>query len=653
MFKQTGYVRVAAAVPETVVADVEQNTENIKSVLRYVSSCRPDVIIFPELCLTSYTCGDLFGHRSLHDNVESGLLSLLDETANDDTVIVVGAPLRVKSQLFNCAVVVQSGKILGAVPKSFLPNYNEYYEKRWFSPASSADANHIEACGQSVPFGADIVFQPQAEAEGFTFAVELCEDLWAPIPPSTNYALGGANILLNISASNDLVGKSSYRRELVKHQSGRCLSAYAYCSAGVGESTTDMVFGGQCIIAENDSVLAESDRFRRDSHYTVADIDTQLLTHERCQYTTFHDAVDRINRDSATGTSSLRDVRFQARIESSELPAEIYRGVDALPFVPSQASQRTERCREVFSIQSTGLAARMKHTGLNDLVIGLSGGLDSTHALLVAVEACNLLGVDHSKIHAITMPGFGTSDRTLDNVKSLCAKLGVELETIDIKNICEQHFHDIGHDGQNHDVTYENVQARERTRILMDKANMLNGLVVGTGDLSELALGWCTYNGDHMSMYSVNTGVPKTLITFLVEYVAELWDDEETESILNSILETPVTPELIPPDSQGRITQRTEEAIGPYELHDFFLYHFIRHGFTARKTLFLACLAFGESYNEDTIKKWLHVFIRRFFSNQFKRSCLPDGPKVGTIALSPRGDWRMPSDAVSKGFVDE
>lgn len=648
MYTELGFVRIVTAVPETVVADVDHNVDSILALTDRLKHLKPDLVLFPELSLTAYTCADLFSHQSLLENAEKGLRKIIEQTSDSKSVYVVGTPLRQSSLLFNCAVAIQNGKVLGAVPKSVLPNYKEYYEKRWFAPAAAATDDKIKINDKYVPFGTDVIFLAE-EDPAFSFAVELCEDLWTPVPASTRSALAGANILLNTSASNELVGKADYRRELVKQQSGRCLAAYAYCSAGVGESTTDLVFGGHCLIAENDKILEESQRYQHGEHYITADIDVNFLNHERSRYTTFRDAVEKTAAGNEGNKNDIRTVAFSAAARTGK-PENLYRPLAALPFVPADPERRTERCQEVFAIQSNGLAKRMKHTGIYDLVIGLSGGLDSTHALLAAVEACNLLAVEHSHIHAITMPGFGTSDRTLNNVKKLCETLAVNLETIDIRKSCQEMYHDIGHDGETADVTFENVQARTRTAILMNKANLLGALVAGTGDLSELALGWCTYNGDHMSMYNVNCGVPKTLITFLVEHVAGEWADSKTAAILRDIVETPISPELVPPDKQGEISQRTEEDLGPYELHDFFLYNFVRNGFTAAKCQYLASQAFGETYDEEEIAKWLDLFISRFFTNQFKRSCLPDGPKVGTMALSPRGDWRMPSDASYKGF---
>jgi NAD+ synthase (glutamine-hydrolysing) len=633
---ELGYVRVLAMSPRVRVADVATNTRAIIDSFGECERAGADIVLFPELSLTGYTCGDLFQQETLLGAAVGGLDKIVAASERFSFAVVVGLPLRVQGQLFNCAAVVHCGMVLGVVPKSVLPNYKEYYEQRWFSPASHSRTDEVVLNGAPVPFGNDLVFSA-INAPDFCFGVEICEDLWAPVPPSTRLALGGATVLLNISASDELVGKAAYRRDLVTQQSGRCLAAYAYCSSGVHESTTDLVFGGHCLMAENGVLLAESERFGRDSHSLVADVDIQFLMHERTQNNTF-------NSQECEPEGNLRRILFEADV-AKDCKQKIERTVAPLPFVPSDLAQRHERCREIFAIQSSGLATRLENSGIEHAVIGLSGGLDSTLALLVTVEAFERLGLPHQNIHGVTMPGFGTSERTLNNVNALCEAMGVSLETVDIRAACEQHLTDIGHGGDVHDVTYENVQARERTQILMDKANLVGGLVVGTGDLSELALGWCTYNADHMSMYGVNCGVPKTLVAFLIEYVAESWDNARAATVLRDVLETPISPELLPADAAGEIAQKTEEIIGPYELHDFFLYHLIRRGCGPVKVVRLAEAAFDDRYSRSEIKKWMRGFITRFFRHQFKRSCMPDGPKVGTIALSPRGDWRMPSDA--------
>lgn len=639
MIARFGYVRVGTAVPAVRAAAVRENVASMLGLARAADADGCDVVVFPELCISGYTCADLFAQRRLTDAALTGLLRFAAETGALTPLWVVGLPLPVDGRLFNVAAVVHRGEVLGLVPKTFIPGSHEYYETRWFASESARVRGRVELPGGSVPFGADLVFRPDTPSD-LRLGIELCEDLWAPVPPSSNLALAGATLLVNPSASNDLVGKSDYRLELVRQQSARCMAAYAYCSAGVGESTTDTVFGGDCILAENGTLLGRGARFQRAPHLTVADMDMEFLWHERLCSTTFAQAVQ--HRGDG-GRGDVREVLFASPMEVRG--RTLRRPVAAQPFIPADPRIRHDRCQEILAIQSTGLATRLHHAGVKDIVIGLSGGLDSTLALLVCIEACERLGLPTAGIHAVTMPGFGTTGRTRGNVENLCAHLGIPLETIPIGDSCRQHFADIGHDGATADVVYENVQARERTQILMDRANMLGALVVGTGDLSELALGWCTYNGDHMSMYGVNAGVPKTLVSYLVRYYAEDKADPATAAVLRDILATPISPELLPPDATGQIAQKTEAVVGPYELHDFFLYHAIRCGFAPEKVLMLAGCAFGDAYSAATLRHWLTVFLRRFFAQQFKRSCLPDGPKVGTIALSPRGDWRMPSDA--------
>jgi len=550
--------------------------------------------------------------------------------------------VRAGNQLFNAAVVCCRGHLLGAVPKTYPPNYREFYEQRWFAPGSAAPGS-VWLTGVDIPFTPRLLFKAEGQPR-FAFGVELCEDLWAPVPPSSEMALAGALLIANLSASNELVGKSAYRRQLILQQSGRCLAGYAYCSAGPGESTTDTVFGGHCLIAENGALLAESRRFERGGHLITADLDLAFLEHERQQNMTFGQAMR-----ERTGHLEVAEIAFPVRCGT--MPAPLRRTVAPHPFVPAVPAERDERCAEIFAIQSTGLATRLQHSHTDHAVIGLSGGLDSTLALLVTVEAFTRLGLPRENIHALTMPGFGTSARTLRNVKALCRHLGVKLATVDIKAACRQHLADLDHDGRTGDVAFENVQARERTQLLMDKANMLRALVVGTGDLSELALGWCTYNGDHMSMYGVNAGVPKTLVRYLVQWVAEHRIEAEAKATLNDILATPISPELLPPDADGEISQKTEHLIGPYELHDFFLFELVRRGSAPAKIRRLAEQAFAGQYPPAEIRRWLKFFITRFFSQQFKRSCLPDGPKVGTLSLSPRSDWRMPSDASPEAWL--
>jgi len=639
MITEFGYVRVATAAPLVRAGAVTANVESMIALAREAADRQCDIVLYPELCVTGYTCADLFQQSALLQAAEAGLATFLEAVADTPCVHVVGATAARNGRLFNCAVAVQSGRILGVVPKTFIPGHKEYYEQRWFAAADPSLSGEVRLCGTDAPFGADLLFR-ERRRPGVCFGVEICEDLWAAIPPSSRLALAGAVLLLNPSASNELVGKAGYRRQLVRQQSARCLAAYAYCSAGVGESTTDLVFGGHCLVAENGVVLAEGERFQRTAALTVADVDVDFLEHERLHNMTFAKAAA---RELADAGRAYREVLFETSERTPDGALE--RPVDPHPFIPADDSGRRERCREILAIQSSGLATRLQHTGIKDVVIGLSGGLDSTLALLVTREAFARLGLEASGIHCLTMPGFGTSARTRSNVEALCRALNVPLATVDVNASCQQHLKEIGHDGETADVAYENAQARERTQVLMDKANMLHALVVGTGDLSELALGWCTYNGDHMSMYGVNAGVPKTLVRHLIEYFAHVKADAEAAGILKDILATPISPELLPPDKQGRITQETEAVIGPYELHDFFLYQTVRCGFAPPKVLFLAETAFRDRYAPAELKKWLRLFYERFFRQQFKRSCMPDGPKVGTIALSPRGDWRMPSDA--------
>lgn len=631
MNREFGYLRVVTAVPPVTVGHVSENVSALLALAAESAAARADVVVFPELCLTGYTCADLFHQDVLLTAAEAGLARFAEESADFDPLFFVGVPVRAGARLLNCAAAVQKGEILGLVPKTYLPNYGEFYERRWFESGQTLKEMTSRLAGRDIPIGRDLLFVNDAAAIG----VELCEDLWAPIPPSTALALAGAEVLVNLSASNDLVGKSHYRRGLVKQQSATTMSAYVYCSAGGGESTTDVVYGGHRLIAENGQSLVDDRSFSFAPEMSVADVDIHFLRHERLHNRTFFAA-------ESAAPLATRAIRYQVRGETGD---DILRSPHPLPFVPSHETDRHSVCDEIFAIQSLGLATRLRHTGLKNVVIGLSGGLDSTLALLVCVSAFERLGLPHSGIHGVTMPGFGTTDRTLGNVKKMCDQLGISLKQIDITGVCQQHFKNLGHPGDRHDVTFENVQARERTQILMNTANMVGGLVVGTGDLSEMALGWCTYNGDHMSMYAVNIGVPKTLVAFLVEHVAGTRDETGLRETLHDVLATPISPELLPPDERGLIAQKTEDVVGPYELHDFFLYYLIRRACPPRKVITLAQLAFDNTYEAAVIKKWLRMFIRRFFSQQFKRSCVPDGPKVGTIALSPRGDWRMPSDA--------
>ncbi|GAB1415862.1 NAD(+) synthase [Paludibacter sp.] len=623
-----GFVKVAAAIPSLKVADCRFNVESIIELIEKAEKEEVEIICFPELSLTGYTCGDLFFQLQLQKNAENALNDLVASSFSKKIAIIAGLPLRVQNQLFNVGVVIQSGKILGAVPKSYLPNSNEFSEKRWFTSGLDAKITEVQINGLTVPFGVNQLFT----YEDCTFAIEVCKDLWVANPPSTQHTLNGADIIFNLSASDELIGKRKYLLQLIEQQSGRTYSGYVYSSAGYGESSTDLVFAGNAIIAENGRILNLSERFLLDPQIIISEIDVEKLKSEKLK-----------NLSINSGCSNT--IYTTIKCESSNKPFEnLARQINKHPFVP-QGSSKEETLHEIISLQSLALAKRWQHTKAENLVIGISGGLDSTLALLVCVNASDKLQYDRKKIIGITMPGFGTTNRTYQNSVKLMESLGVTSKEISIKDACLQHFKDIGHDANIHDVTYENVQARERTQILMDYANKHNGIVVGTGDLSEAALGWSTYNGDHMSMYNVNCGVPKTLVRHLVDWVSRN-TDSDAGAILQDILATPVSPELLPTDSDGNITQKTENIVGPYELHDFFLYYFVRFGFTPDKIFFLAQQAFKSDYADKTIAKWLRVFLKRFFSQQFKRSCVPDGPKIGTVSLSPRGDWKMPSDTV-------
>jgi len=636
-----GFIRTGAAVPMLKVGDCRYNSDQIIGLIGRAEKEGVHILVFPELSITGYTCGDLFHQEVLLEDARTQLGRILNATKKTGVVALLGMPLGIDNQLFNCAVAIQRGRILGVVPKTFVPNYNEFYEQRWFASGKNAVNNTVFLCGQEVPFGSDLLFEDAGE--NICFGVEVCEDLWVPVPPSAYQAMAGALLIFNLSASNEVIGKYEYRKELVRQQSAKCLAGYVYTSSGVNESTTDVVFGGHAMICEDGTLLNESKRFENDEQLIISDIDCQKLMNDRRKNTSFME----LWKESG---KSFRKVK----VELPEYKTEgLMRYVAPHPFVPSNEKSRDERCSEIFSIQTAALQKRIKHTGLNHAVIGISGGLDSTLALLVTAKAIDNLGIPRKNIIAVTMPGFGTTDVTYTNAMELMKSMNVDIREINIKDACIQHFKDIGHDPAVHDVTYENVQARERTQILMDIANKEGGLVIGTGDLSELALGWCTYNGDHMSMYSVNCSIPKTLVRYLVRWVADNVADERSGNVLIKILETPISPELLPPDEKGNIRQKTEDIIGPYELHDFFMYHMLRYGATPKKIAFLAEKAFEGQYSKDTIKKWLTVFIKRFFSQQFKRSCLPDGPKVGTISLSPRGDWRMPSDAVANSWLSE
>ena len=634
-----GYVKVAAAVPRVHVADCKFNAGQIEKEIIIADGKGVQIITFPELCITGYTCGDLFAQQLLLEEAELGLMQILNSTRQLDIISIVGMPVVCEGHLLNAAVVIQKGRVLGVVPKTYLPNYKEFYEMRWFVSASDVPAQTIRLCGQVAPLGTNLLF----ETSDTTFGIEICEDVWAAVPPSSSLALQGAEIIFNLSADNESIGKHAYLRSLLSQQSARCLAGYVFSSCGFGESTTDVVFAGNGLIYENGTLLAASERFSLEEQLVVSEIDVEFLRTERRVNTTFAACRRRVAPEVAVRVST-------ELVNSREL--NLTRTYDPHPFVP-QGPTLDERCEEIFSIQVAGLAQRLTHTKAKSAVVGISGGLDSTLALLVCVKTYDKLGWPRKGIVGVTMPGFGTTDRTYTNAVDLMTSLGVTVREISIRKACLQHFEDIGHDAAVHDVVYENSQARERTQILMDIANQTGGLVIGTGDLSELALGWATYNGDHMSMYGVNASVPKTLVKHLVKWVAENGMDETSRRTLLDIVDTPISPELIPADENGNISQITEDLVGPYELHDFFLYHFLRGGFRPSKIFYLAARTFKGVYDEDTIKKWLHTFLRRFFNQQFKRSCLPDGPKVGSVSLSPRGDWRMPSDASSEAWLRE
>lgn len=635
-----GFVKVAAAVPRVKIADCKYNAGQLESLIAIADGKGVQIITFPEMCITAYTCGDLFGQQLLLEEAEMGLMQILNNTRQLDIISILGMPIAVNSTVINAAVVIQKGKILGVVPKTYLPNYKEFYEQRWFTSALQVAEDNVRLCGQIVPMGTNLLF----ETSDTTFGIEICEDLWSTIPPSSTLALQGAEILFNLSADNEGIGKHGYLRSLISQQSARCIAGYVFSSCGFGESTTDVVFAGNGLIYENGSELAHNKRFSLKEQLVISEIDVERLRAERRINTTFA-------ASKGTVPSDKKPLRITTEfVNSKEL--NLTRTFDMHPFVP-QGETLNERCEEVFSIQVAGLAQRLVHTGAKTAVIGISGGLDSTLALLVCVRTFDKLELPRKNIIGVTMPGFGTTDRTYHNALSLMKSLGITIREISIKEACIQHFKDINHDINIHDVTYENSQARERTQILMDIANQTWGMVIGTGDLSELALGWATYNGDHMSMYGVNGSVPKTLVKYLVKWVAENDIDEESRITLLDIVETPISPELIPADENGEIQQKTEDLVGPYELHDFFLYYFMRFGFRPSKIYYLANIAFKDIYDEETIKKWLSTFFRRFFNQQFKRSCLPDGPKVGSISISPRGDWRMPSDASSATWLKE
>lgn len=629
-----GFFRAAAATLELKVANPSFNKEKIKEAIDEALKNGAKLLVTPELSVTGYTCADLFFNNALLDSAESALSDIVSYTASKNIAVLVGMPVRFYNSLYNCAVLINNGRIDGVVPKQHIANYNEFYEKRWFASGAQFDkCQTVNLCGFETKIGSQLF----ELSDGVVLGVELCEDLWVPSPPSSQLSCCGANIIANLSASDEYVSKAEYRKQLVLNQSARCICSYIYAGASVLESTTDLVFSGALLAAENGALLSEGERFVRSSNIIYADIDIEKLNALRMGNMSFENAP----------FGSVEMVKSPVLNEDNDLK---YRFVDPNPFVPADDEKRRERCREIFSIQASGLAKRIEHVGSSGVVVGISGGLDSTLALLVCAEAMRITGGKNSDIMGITMPGFGTTDRTYNNAIELMKRLGVTIKEISIKDACVQHFKDIEHDPDNRDITYENTQARERTQVLFDMANKHGKLLVGTGDLSELAMGWCTYNGDHMSMYGVNASVPKTLVRYLVEYVMTV-SDEKTASVLEDILDTPVSPELLPPDENGNIAQKTEDNIGPYELHDFFLYNFVRFGFKKDKLIALAVKAFNGKYDKETVEKWANLFMKRFFISQFKRSCIPDSPKVGSVSLSPRGDWRMPSDASFTDFI--
>ena len=631
-----GFVKVAAASIQVSVADTEFNKISICNAIDEAVKNGAKIVVLPELCLTGYTCSDLFLQEKLINSAKEKLFEIADCTKAADALIFVGLPLIVNDKLYNCAAAINRGNILGIVPKVRIPNYSEFYELRHFNKGNDVPFDIELKDNVVVPFGTNIIFECDKYSK-LKVAAEICEDVWAPNPPSNSHGLNGATVIVNLSASDETTGKDIYRRNLINGQSARMLCGYVYANAGEGESTTDLVFGGHSIISENGLILAEAKRFENQIIY--GDIDVEKLIMERVRMTTF---------EGSFTNDSYRKVKFKIDIKETSVD----RKFDPAPFVPSNVEDRTRRCEEILSIQSMGLKKRLKHTGCKNAVVGISGGLDSTLALLVTVRAFDMLGLERENIIAVTMPCFGTTDRTYNNAVLLIKGLNATFKEVDIKEAVTLHFKDIEQDINKHDVTYENSQARERTQVLMDIANKYNGMVIGTGDMSELALGWATYNGDHMSMYGVNASVPKTLVRHLVRYYADTCGDKKLTEILLDILDTPVSPELLPPQD-GKISQKTEDIVGPYELHDFFLYYILRFGFEPSKVFRIAKNAFEGIYTDEVILKWLKTFYRRFFSQQFKRSCLPDGPKVGSVAVSPRGDLRMPSDASAKIWLDD
>lgn len=631
MLKNHGFVRVGAVVPTLKVGNIDFNVDEIIKQIKHAQENKISIVTFPELSITGYTCSDLFHQDALINGSIDGLKKILEQSKNLDIISIIGMPIVVDNQLFNTAVVINKGIILGVVPKTHIPNYGEFYEKRWFASSQNAISEEIELLNQKVLFGTNILFQDRFDKD-ICFGIEICEDLWSLYPPSTDHSVAGATMIFNLSASNEIVGKYEYRKNLIKLTSAKTITAYIYASSGSFESTTDVVFSGFSMITEAGNILEENKRFQFESNLIASDIDVKKIMNNRLTNMSY---MGKFKKDN------YRRVFFNIINNNDKLIRKYNRN----PFVPSNENKVNERCNEILNIQSCGLAKRLKHTNINKTVIGISGGLDSTLAFLVIVEAYKKLGISNDNIIAVTMPGFGTTNRTYNNAINLIKKYKATLKEINIKDACIQHFKDINHDINNFDVTYENSQARERTQLLMDIANKENAIVIGTGDLSELALGWCTYNGDHMSMYAVNNSIPKTLVRYLVKWIADNEENTDIKKTIYDILDTPISPELLPPDNSGNIKQFTENSVGPYTLHDFFLYHFLRYGANPSKILFIAKEAFDEIYEEEEIEYWLSFFIKRFFTQQFKRSCMPDGPKVGTISLSPRGDLRMPSDA--------
>ena len=627
-----GFFKTAAASCDVKVGDCHFNRNSILSAISRANAEGAELLVLPELCITGYTCGDLFAQSALLNSALKTLAYIKEVSLTVNMIIAVGLPLETDCKLYNCAAVIYKGSVLGIIPKTYLPNYNEFYEKRWFTPAPS-NTKYIDILGQSVPFGTKLLFKAR-DYEHIVIGCEICEDVWAPVPPSCSHALAGATIIANLSAGNEITGKAAYRKSLVQNQSARLIAGYIYACAGEGESTTDVVFSGHNLICENGIVLAESRRF--ENEIIFADIDADRLVSERRKNTTF-----------TADTDDYTVISFDFVPNN----AAVKRFVDPHPFVPSNDEERESRCREIMDIQALGLKKRLVHVGAKNVVIGISGGLDSTLALIITARAFELAGLDKKGIITVTMPCFGTTERTHSNAVTLCNALGTTFMEVNIAPAVERHFADIGQNPDTHDLTYENCQARERTQVLMDLAGKYNGFVIGTGDLSELALGWATYNGDHMSMYGVNCSIPKTLVKYLIKYTADYTDNAVLKEVLLDVLDTPVSPELLPPDENGNIAQITEDVVGPYELHDFFLYNMMRQAFPPEKIFFLAKMAFKDKYDNATLLKWLRNFYWRFFSQQFKRSCIPDGPKVGSVSLSPRGDWRMPSDASAADFI--